>query len=577
MSVPGQEGSKGGRQDADRAPSRARESGPGAERAREMPERTRAEEERAGKVSTHRRRARLSADLDMPIRLDRAAWSASQQGPDPTEVALSLDYVYARNDSPWPRPDGATDPTEASAILPESPSASRSPSPHQPSAPSGDEQWLSGPGGPLSGRSIGTLRIGALVRHGALGASYRALDIAHERRVCAVALAPALSTEPTVSARVVRLAIRVTRIDSLHVLRLHGVEAQAGVMVLAFEAADGADLATALAGAPQRDEGLGGHRALAIVIQAARAPTARARAGFIHGRLTPAHLLIGRDGTVKVDGIGLIHAAPTWVGDHGVEPTPYSAPEQVRGLGDIRSDLFSLGAIFYEMLTGHLPFGKGIHLSAHERPPLPQTIDSGVGDHQQRMVMRLLERDPAARIQHPDELIAVLDPDYAPITAPRVEPVASAAPPPVPLATPSWIVRALVAGIALATVATLATIAVPKLRSGDSAEIAQLRRALTVLDQPKAIPPWAEHDLDELALVRGDQDPDVARWRAKLALWRTLQQALGDLDRPGAPTRTSAETADLLRDYVALVGADDPEVARWRAKLAQAASLPSGR
>jgi serine/threonine protein kinase len=369
----------------------------------------------------------------------------------------------------------------------------------------------------------------------------------------------------------------VTHIDSLHVLRLHGVEAQAGVMVLAFEAADGADLASALAGAHQRDECLGGHRALDIVIQAARALSAGARAGFIHGRLTPAHLLIGRDGTVKVDGIGLIHSAPTWVGDHGVEPTPYSAPEQSRGPGDIRSDLFSLGAIFYEMLTGQLPYGKGVHLSAHQRPPLPQTIDSGVGDHQQRMVMRLLERDPAARIQHPDELIAVLDPDYAPITAPRAEPAASAPTPPVPQATPSWIVRALVAGIALATVATLATIAVPRLHSGDSAAIALLKSALAILDQPKAIPPWAEHDLDELARVRGDQDPDVARWRAKLALWRSLQQALGDLDRPGAPLRPSAESADLLRDYVALVGADDPAVERWRAKIAAAPPSPSGR
>jgi serine/threonine protein kinase len=94
----------------------------------------------------------------------------------------------------------------------------------------------------------------------------------------------------------------------------------------------------------------------------------------------------------------------------------YMSPEQARAeKADLRSDLFSLGIIFYEMLTGELPFQAPTVMGTltkriKEKPVAPIVVDSSIPQHLSDVVMRCLETDPAARYQTTGEILAALSP-----------------------------------------------------------------------------------------------------------------------------------------------------------------------
>src|SRR4051812_4994294 len=141
------------------------------------------------------------------------------------------------------------------------------------------------------------------------------------------------------------------------------------------------------------------------------------RHGIVHRDIKPHNVLVDREGRVKVTDFGIARAGTSQMTEAGsiVGTAQYLSPEQARGTEvDQRSDLYSLGVVLYELLTGQTPFDGDTpveiamkHLSAAPRPP--SQIRHDVPHDLDTVVTRALAKDPAARYQSADEMEADLE------------------------------------------------------------------------------------------------------------------------------------------------------------------------
>lgn len=232
-------------------------------------------------------------------------------------------------------------------------------------------------------------------------------------------------------------AVRVEDIDAL----------EDGRPYLVMELVEGASLRAIV----ESEGPLPYGRALGIARQAASALAEAHRQGIIHRDIKPDNIVLMRqaDGSdlVKVLDFGIAKlregggAAYTATQTGMVIGTPqYISPEQASGRKleeiDGRADLYSLGVALYEMLTGQLPFQSETpmalllaHMQAAVPPPKEVRPDLNIPEPVSRVLLRMLEKDPARRFQTADELIAALaDPAKAPVPPPLAQPDSPTAP-----------------------------------------------------------------------------------------------------------------------------------------------------
>jgi serine/threonine protein kinase len=165
---------------------------------------------------------------------------------------------------------------------------------------------------------------------------------------------------------------------------------------------------------------LSGEEALDIARQIARALVYMHAQGVVHRDLKPENVLIGPDGQVKLldFGISMDQAARrlTWFGLSPPVGTPdYMAPEQVRGKrGDVRTDIYALGTLFYEMLTGETPFVAGnAHALMREKlgqdPRPARQLRADLDPKLEEIAMRAIQRLPRERYRSAEEMLADLE------------------------------------------------------------------------------------------------------------------------------------------------------------------------
>ncbi|TWF96922.1 serine/threonine-protein kinase [Kitasatospora viridis] len=234
-----------------------------------------------------------------------------------------------------------------------------------------------------------------------------------------------------------------------------------GTLFLVMELVQGSNLATQLRtyGPPPVPT------ALDLVAQAAAALAAAHQAGVVHRDLKPANLMLTTGGDVKVLDFGIArYMAATHQSSQVMGTLAYMAPERFAGApGDARSDLYALGCVLYELLTGTPPFQDGDPLAMmtahlHRAPDAPGLRRGDLPAELDAMVLRLLAKDPAARPASAAELQALLrgtapTPTTVSAAPPRPQPMGDflleppTAAPPMPLFPPAPFVPAVTAPV----------------------------------------------------------------------------------------------------------------------------------
>jgi Tol biopolymer transport system component/predicted Ser/Thr protein kinase len=276
-----------------------------------------------------------------------------------------------------------------------------------------------------TGTRIGPYEIVALLGAGGMGEVYRARDERLSRDVAIKVLPPSFISDPDRMRRFEQEARAAGQINHPGIMAVYDVGTFEGTPYIVSEYIEGETLRQALDAAP-----IPAGRALELTTEIALALAAAHAKGIVHRDLKPENLILLRDGRVKIldfgiakitkDGLGKVSdTGPTLqnltVTGQLLGTASYMAPEQIRDLGvDHRTDLFTLGAILYEMLAGAPAFpGETIadRMSAilrGEPTPLPREVEAaypGLG----KVLRRCLEKHSDARIDSARDFALALD------------------------------------------------------------------------------------------------------------------------------------------------------------------------
>src|SRR5881296_572176 len=262
-------------------------------------------------------------------------------------------------------------------------------------------------------------RIGA----GGMGIVYLALDEALQRQVALKTLLPALAADPEFVARFKREAQSAAALNHPNITQIYTIGQEGRVPFFAMELIRGPSLEAIL-----RDKGaIPAAEAAGYILQAAKGLRHAAQKKLIHRDIKPSNLMLTEDGVVKITDFGLAKVARsetqlTATGEVLGSPG-YISPEQASGAAlDARSDIYSLGATFYHLVAGRLPFEAPTPVAMivkHMSEPLrsPRAVNPSVPYPVASAIQKMMAKRPGERFQDYDALIRELERALATIGA----------------------------------------------------------------------------------------------------------------------------------------------------------------
>jgi serine/threonine-protein kinase len=256
----------------------------------------------------------------------------------------------------------------------------------------------------------GKYRIVDEIGRGGMGIVYRAEDIKLRRPVALKFLPHQWVSDSDARERFIQEARAASALDHPNICNIYEIgEAEADRMYIAMAFYEGESLREKIKSGPLKQE-----EALGIAIQAATGMAKAHQKGIVHRDIKPANLLITTDGVVKVVDFGLAKlAGQVKLTREGttVGTVAYMSPEQAKGEAvDQRTDIWSLGVVLYEMLSGVLPF-KGdyeqtlIHSILQQEPERLGKLQKDLPAGLENIVFKALSKNPADRYQSMDELL----------------------------------------------------------------------------------------------------------------------------------------------------------------------------
>ncbi len=268
---------------------------------------------------------------------------------------------------------------------------------------------------PLIGTKVGPCRIEQRLAAGGMGVVYRAYHGPSDKDVAVKILAPTLATDQEYVTRFFREAGAAGQIDHPNVIRVIDVGRHEDKYFLVMEYVPGETLDRLL----EREGRMSLDRAVRFVRGIAAGLAAAHRAGIIHRDVKPGNVIVSRDGAPHLTDFGLARHAETRKGltiEGTFLGTPeYASPEQVEGRRvDHRTDLYSLGVTFYQLLSGTFPYlGESpMEMAIKRTKEDPRPLEHACPNADRRacaIVHKLIEREPSKRYQSATDLIRDLD------------------------------------------------------------------------------------------------------------------------------------------------------------------------
>lgn len=253
----------------------------------------------------------------------------------------------------------------------------------------------------MLGRTIGRFRVVGKLGEGGMGSVWKAEDTLLGRIVALKFLPESLAASESARQRFLREARSTSGLDHPHIATLFEIGEEDGRQFLAVAFVDGETVSDRVARGP-----LAPREALRVAAEVAEALGHAHGRGVVHRDVTSRNIMIAKDGRAVVIDFGLAlrdHTARITTTGATFGTIPYMAPEVVRGgAADARSDLYGLGVVLYELLTGRLPFAEergvaALYASANRKPEPPSAHAAGIASEVDRITLRLLARDPARR------------------------------------------------------------------------------------------------------------------------------------------------------------------------------------
>ncbi len=298
----------------------------------------------------------------------------------------------------------------------------------------------------LADRALGKYIILEEIGRGGMGAVYKARDVELDRIVAIKVLSPYLVGEPRLVQRFIREARMAANLDHPNIVTIYDIGGEGGYYYFAMKYLEGRPLKEYLAEhAPLPIE-----EVVRITAQLASALDYAHGQNLIHRDVKPGNIIIGEDGHVTLTDFGLARVAESLkltASGEALGTLEYMAPEQARGEVKKESDIYSLGVMVYEMLTGRLPFQGGnqatlLYQHIHEPPPSVHQWRPDLPADLDQVILKALAKLPEERYQKAGDLARDLE-EIArkawfppPARKELVRPRAERAPRPAPAARP---------------------------------------------------------------------------------------------------------------------------------------------
>jgi serine/threonine protein kinase/Tol biopolymer transport system component len=274
------------------------------------------------------------------------------------------------------------------------------------------------------GQSILHYRVLEKIGEGGMGIVYKALDTHLQRPVAVKVLPPEIVADAERRRRFVHEARAASALNHSNIITIYDIDQTEGTDFIAMEYVAGKTLSHLI---PRK--GMRLSEVMKYSVQIADAMAAAHAAGIVHRDLKPANLMITEKGQIKVLDFGLAKLTESEEGSesgtaHAEEPrteegtivgtVAYMSPEQAEGKRvDARSDIFSLGSMLYEMVTGHRAFERESRLSTlsailRDEPKPISGVTPAIPAELERLINRCLRKDPSKRFQHMDDVRVAL-------------------------------------------------------------------------------------------------------------------------------------------------------------------------
>ncbi|HYN07316.1 MAG TPA: protein kinase [Vicinamibacterales bacterium] len=264
----------------------------------------------------------------------------------------------------------------------------------------------------MEGRVVSHYRILKRLGAGGMGVVYQAEDSRLKRTVALKFLPPELTRDEAARERFIQEAQAASALDHPNICAIYDVDAVDEQLFIAMAYYEGETLRDRIARGP-----LSVPEALDFALQIARGLDHAHHAGIVHRDIKPANVIVTRGDLIKIVDFGIAkildRTGPTRTG-LTLGTVVYMAPEQVHGYTvDHRADLWALGVVLYEMLTGRPPFGGDrdvaiLHNILHETPPAVSTLRADLSPAIEGILVRALTKDRDGRYQSAHEMIQAL-------------------------------------------------------------------------------------------------------------------------------------------------------------------------